>query len=1011
MTSLDGTALRQSSFTHLTRSLSAAETWGFGLTGHIIWINVAPSVHEALGFQAIYVWIPATLFGMLLNYQVKRLGTHFMDVAGGTPNYATRLLKDYPWIARYAAIGYFFSWVSVLPINAIVLTDLISVNLNMLGIACPETVLKIGFTLLPFVVAFSGTRALSILHLFFVIPAIGLLLAFCLQGLGWLAFSPASPGFFPSDWTGLQSVAPPSFLEWAKWFLFVSYASYACESASAFVADSRNPQGSLRFLGIAAWLMPCIYLGGSWVLLRLSTGTFQENHFLSLLTAAQPFWGNWAALIITFLLAADCLLCCATVVSNCPRMLYQLALDEHLAPVFAVVSKRGVLGPALTLTLGLSLLCLIRGNVAETVVVGNIGWFVSIMAVHLGLWLQRHQPEVLLPWIAIAIFGLEVAVLLVGGIAWGWQAFLLGLAVPLVILAIDGGIRLAPFGICQPEWWIQQYKRSPLTIARDSVVVQVTMLIILLCAAMLAGWQFRALLDVTQQARGSHLIVVLLMLVAFGGVAIACWTSLPQVVAMAEARESAEYLFTIAQDGIVVLDETGVIRQANPAAIALFGLQSADLIGHPLGDQLTELASDPAQWKARSEQRLSSPNLPQTLEVSISDRAQEDRQEYVVILRDITERNLAEASLRQSEGQLRQQTQQLEEALRYVQQTQSKLVQSEKMSSLGQLVAGVAHEINNPVNFISGNLSHADQYTQDLLGLMKLYQQQFPDPGGKILAQAETIDLEFILEDLPRMLKSMKVGADRIRQIVVSLRNFSRTDEAAVKEVDIHDGIEGTLMILQSRLKAKGDRPDIQIIKDYGKLPLVECYAGQLNQVFMNLISNAIDALEESPQFSILSSTEPKTQNLELLDLRKSTEICPPTPNSGGARDQSPPELGDLGGEYISPKLKTLHSPTIRIHTELSPSKHIIIRIADNGCGIPEPIQRRLFDPFFTTKPVGKGTGLGLSISYDIVTEKHGGQLKCISAPGKGTEFMVEIPLYQSLEDKQSPEEAQSAEC
>ena len=987
MTSLDGTALRQSSFTRLTRSLSAAETWGFGLTGHIIWINVAPSVHEALGFQAIYVWIPATLFGMLLNYQVKRLGTHFVDVAGGTPNYATRLLKEYPWLARYAAIGYFFSWVSVLPINAIVLTDLISVNLNMLGIACPEVWLKIGFTLLPFVVAFSGTRALSILHLFFVIPAIGLLLAFCLQGLGWLALSPASPGFFPSDWT-VQSVAPPSFLEWAKWFLFVSYASYACESASAFVADSRNPKGSLRFLGIAAWLMPCIYLGGSWVLLRLSTGAVQENHFLSLLTAAQPFWGKWAALIITFLLAADCLLCCATVVSNCPRMLHQLALDEHLAPVFAVVSKRGVLGPALTLTLGLSLLCLLRGNVAETVVVGNVGWFVSIMAVHLGLWLQRHKPEVLLPWVAIAIFSLEAVVLLVGGIAWGWQAFVLGLAVPLGILAIDQGIRFAPIGICQPEWWIGQYKRSPLTIARDSVVVQVTMLIILLCTAMLAGWQFRALLDVTQQAQGSHLIVVLLMLVAFGGVAIACWTSLPQVVAMAEARESAEYLFTIAQDGIVVLDETGVIRQANPAAIALFGLNSSDLIGHPLNEQLTELAREPAQWKARSEQRLALSNLSQILEVSISDRAQEDRQEYVVILRDITERNLAEASLRQSESQLRQQTQQLEEALRYVQQTQSKLVQSEKMSSLGQLVAGVAHEINNPVNFISGNLSHADQYTQDLLGLMKRYQQQFPNPGEEIIAEAETIDLDFILEDLPRMLKSMKVGADRIRQIVVSLRNFSRTDEAAVKEVDIHDGIEGTLMILQSRLKGKGDRPEIQIIKDYGKLPLVECYAGQLNQVFMNLLSNAIDALEDSPQFSILNSklvTAPQ-------DVRLSAHI-----------EASKAQSATDANQTQNSKLKTQNSPpppTSRIHTELSPSKQITIRITDNGCGIPETVQRRLFDPFFTTKPVGKGTGLGLSISYDIVTEKHGGQLKCVSAPGKGTEFMVEIPLYQAQAEK-----------
>ncbi|MBW4489543.1 MAG: GAF domain-containing protein [Trichocoleus desertorum ATA4-8-CV12] len=295
-------------------------------------------------------------------------------------------------------------------------------------------------------------------------------------------------------------------------------------------------------------------------------------------------------------------------------------------------------------------------------------------------------------------------------------------------------------------------------------------------------------------------------------------------------------------------------------------------------------------------------------------------------------------------AELRAKAQELEQTLRELQQTQAQVVQSEKMSSLGQLVAGVAHEINNPVNFIYGNLSYAGEYIQDLTRLLKLYQQQVPDLTPEIAAEVEAIDLDFLLADLPKLLASMKVGADRIQKIVLSLRNFSRMDEAEMKAVDIHEGIDSTLMILQNRLKAKSDRPEIAVIKDYGNLPLVECYAGQLNQVFMNLLTNAIDALEGD-----------QTQSPEQLQAAK-IEIC----------------TRPLGTQSVE------------------------IRIADNGFGIAEADQPRLFDPFFTTKPVGKGTGLGLSISYQIITDRHGGTLRCVSVPGQGTKFVIEIPLRQT---------------
>jgi two-component system NtrC family sensor kinase len=318
---------------------------------------------------------------------------------------------------------------------------------------------------------------------------------------------------------------------------------------------------------------------------------------------------------------------------------------------------------------------------------------------------------------------------------------------------------------------------------------------------------------------------------------------------------------------------------------------------------------------------------------------------------ELAERKAAEAALRQSQARLLEQRAQLESTLHELKQTQVQLIQTEKMSSLGQLVAGIAHEINNPVSFICGNISHASTYAQDLLDLMQLYQKYYPQPVAEIQSQAEAIDCEFLIEDFPRLLNSMKVGTDRIRQIVLSLRSFSRLDEAERKPVDIHQGIDNTLMILQHRLRPEAG--GVQLIKEYGNLPKVECFAGQLNQVFMNLLNNAVDALEEESE-----------------------------------------ELGSQNSKLSSQS----SIPTIWIRTEVVSSSEtadkVVIRIADNGSGIPEAVKQQIFDPFFTTKPVGSGTGLGLTISYQII-EKHGGQLRCNSEMGQGTEFVVEIPLQE----------------
>ena len=808
----------------LTRTLTASETWGFGLTSLSIWIGLVAGMHAELGASAIAVWIPSAIVGFLLNYQVKRLGKSMPDVAGGTPNYMTRLLSRYPAIATYGAIGYALSWISAISVNAVLLTDLIAVNFANYGIECPTQWFRIGFTVLPFVVAFSGSRALSILHLFFVVPAVGLLLLFGLQGLGWLAFSPNSSGFFPSDWGNSLT-----FVSWAKWFFLSTYATYASETASSFVADSQDAKGSLKILPIAAWLSLPVFIGGSWVVGQIvRQPDLKDSVFSHLVAASSPFWGDIAPLIVTFLIASAALLAQATAVSNSPRIFYQLAIDEHLSPIFSVVSRRGVFGAALSLTLGFALFFLIWDNVSQIIVWGNVAWLISFILLHLGFWLKRDESEILFPRLSLGIFGLEIVVLFVGGCAWGWQNFLGGLLLPLSVMAIDAAIRRIDVPAFRPEWWLR-FDRTHSQIRHDSILFQVSVLIGLLAGSVLIGWGVRAALDAGNSQAGSQLILVLVMVVIFVGVAIACWTTLPQVVAISEARETAESM----------------------------------------------------------------------------------------------------------QAQLQQRTEELEAALQDLQQAQLQIVQSEKMSALGNLVAGVAHEINNPIGFIAGNLSPAIHYVQDLFGLIDLYQETFPKPGRKIEEEIEEIDLEYVREDLPKLIDSMKEGVTRIKSISSSLRVFSRADRDEKVTFNLNEGIDSTLLILKHRLKANEQRTEIEIIKDYTTFLNAECFPGQLNQVFMNILGNAIDALDESNQ---------NDSNHILIQTLQET-------------DQA------------------------------------VVRIRDNGVGMSESVKSKIFEHLFTTKAVGKGTGLGLAIARQIVVEKHGGTLEVESEPGRGTEFIIRIPM------------------
>jgi Amt family ammonium transporter len=414
--------------------------------------------------------------------------------------------------------------------------------------------------------------------------------------------------------------------------------------------------------------------------------------------------------------------------------------------------------------------------------------------------------------------------------------------------------------------------------------------------------------------------------------------------ALEEATTRTEAIIRTAINGIITFSrEDFKITLANPASLEMFDYSLEELMERSI-DQLLEWPSAYQPEKSLVSELLKTGRhqflgcrkhgQKFALEAAVTEVKLSQHFFYTAIFQDISERQRVEAALRESEAQLRQQNLELEKLVQELQQTQSQLIHAEKMSSLGQMVAGIAHEINNPVSFIYSNIRPAMEYTENLLALIALYQNYYPEPNPEIIEYINEFDIDFLASDFPKLLDSMKMGAERIRNIVKSLRNFSRLDESEMKYVDLHEGIESTLLILQNRLKFKPDHPEIKIIKEYGNLPEVECYPSQLNQVFMNIINNAIDALEEN-------QTQPSQ---------------------------------------------------IKISTQQLDDRWITIHIADNGPGIPEEIRTKLFDPFFTTKPVGKGTGLGLSISYQIIVDKHHGKIECHSMPKQGTKFVIQIP-------------------
>lgn len=997
---MNSTKPNQPSTTRLQRSLSSVETWGFGLTGHVGWIGTAPVIHAALGEQAIFVWLPGVIVSVLLNLQVQSLGRRWPEIAGGTPNYTSRLLKKYPWLARYAAIGYYLGWTAAPAVYAIVLAGLIKANLDPLGIACPEIILKIGFTAIAFIVGLSGSRALGILHLFFVIPAITFLLLFCLQGLSWVAFSNTSSGLFLTHWPEL------SFGEWTKWFFIATYSVYSCETASSFIADSRQPRETVRFLSWAAWLIPLVFFGGSWVLAQLASQPgIGDNLYLNLL-AATPFWGKPASFLVTLLIAFCCLLSCATAVANTSRILYQLALDGHLSPVFAVVSQQGVVEPALIFTCILSLFCLVWGDISHVVMVTGTSYLISIMGFHLGLWLHRDRRFVLWPWLSLGFFIVETVVLVVGGLAWSWEDLLLGILLPIAILLGDkllSNIQFAPF---HPQWWLQRYNAKSRIKNQDFVVLQVIVLISLICSAATISWVISEKLNRTSGEPNAALLAVILVTLSFVGVAIACWTTLPQISAIDEAHKQAKNLLITTldtvPDTILILDEKGKIRHTNPAAEILFQINLQDLTGHHLNEYFSVLPSLPDHWPSRSELTLERDQTLRIVEATLSQPSNQKSKEYVVILRDITERKQAELALQTSYTTNRALLNAIPDLMFRLNKSgilvNFKVPEGTEMLTFFNKFLGKSLSEILPPELAHLSMHCLEQALQT--GKLQIFESQLElnkqlhDYEARLVVSAEDEVMAIVRDiterkraesDIQNALEKEKELSElKSRFVSMASHEFRTPLTTILSSSELlqdygHKWAEEKKLLHYQRIQT-AVKHMIQLLNDVLLIGQAEAGHFKFCPAQMDIVQFCHDLVEEmqitTKNHTIASNVQIKSSTVE-LDEKLLRHI-----------------LSNLLSNAIkySPSGGTINFVLIE---EL---EKLIFQVQDSGIGIPVADQAKLFDSFHRATNVGtiSGTGLGLAIVKKAV-DLHGGNITVESEVRSGTTFTVSLPIIRNI--------------
>ena len=523
----------------LRRSLSPAETWSFGATILLFWAYAAQSALVALGPASLAVWAAVATTGAMINLQVRRLALAWPDLAGGSPSYLSRLWADRPLVGSYAAMAYFVAWAAVPPIAAEFLADFVGDRFPAVATGPVNHALIVGLTAVPFVVAWSGIRAVALLQLLYIVSAVGILVAFTASGIGWLAFAPDSPGLVPAG------VVMPAPLELVKWFFLLTFSAYGAESATVFTAESHNPRATIRSLVVLAAAMVPIYVGASFVLLQASPAVLEPDVHRGLFDALARFWGDAAPFIGSLFLTAVALLSASAAVAVAPRVLYQQARDGRLPRMFGVASDRGVLGAGLIATLAVGLALLALTDLGTGIIVATASWFGFWTLMHAGLWHARGRSEVLWARFALLLAVVEGSIFVVGGLALGIVPFALGVLLPAAVLvatAIVGRLgKTNGVRVFQAEWWEERYRLRPLGIGDSAVARQVVTVIVLVTVAISASWVLSILAKQDPDpTAGDGLLAITLFVGGFFAIAFAGSTTLANLAALGAARSRAE---------------------------------------------------------------------------------------------------------------------------------------------------------------------------------------------------------------------------------------------------------------------------------------------------------------------------------------------------------------------------------------------------------------------------------------------------------------------------------------
>jgi PAS domain S-box-containing protein len=982
----------------LPRTLSTLETWGFGFTVLLFWLVVAPEVHATMGPSALVVWIPASLAGIVVNLQIRKLALSRPDAAGGSPVYVAELWSDRPWVARWAGLAYFHSWAIVPPAISWFLAELAVENLAAMGHGASPTLIQFLILGAIYLTAFSGIRVLSVVHLFFLIPSLGLLLLFGVHGMGWLVLGEGSPAALPS------SLELPGWTAWAAGYFLVAYTTYGIDTAAAFSADSRNPRATIECLVAAAVLVVPVMVGGSWILAQAGPqpGTVVQPLVL-LESVAGPLWGDLTPLAVTFMLAASMVLACATSVAVSPRVAWQLGRDGVLAPVLGRLHSHGIPRIALGFATLVALLH-IGLDPVEMILLGGATWIGFWCLMHLGLWRRREEGRVLWPRLALVLAVMEAGVLVVGGgMAGGWWVAG-GLAIPFGLMIVDDLARR----------WVGFPKahRTPMTRkVRWSQAGEILLVVTLILATAVAGWVVGRLVGPELSPEGTRFSVIVLLIVAFIGVAWASWTHLRRLSILERARNELGDVLEATMDPILAVSGEGRVLSANPAAERLFELPEASLLKRPLSDMVPGLDPDPARWHDWREYEVPGSSGPRTVELVASPAADDASAGITVTLRDLTERIAAEQALQESRQRLDlaleasragvwdldiasgtvvrgkhlrrllgYEAQGLEGGLEEWEELLHPEDRAEAVARLRKHLDGTSPIFESEHRIRRGDdrwlwvlergkvVARDDQgrptrvlgTTTDVSERRRL-EQQFTqaqkmeavgrlaggvahDFNNVLTAILGTTDLlldepEGLREEQRADLVEIRDAALRAAEITHQLLAFSRRQQLRPQTVDLNRSVERVQRLLRRLI---GDNVVVRTECDPELAP-IRADPVQVEQAIVNLALNARDAM---PAGGVLT-----------IETRGST--------------LAPEEAGDVEG--------------------LPPGPVATLSVSDTGEGMDPETRARLFEPFFTTKGPGRGTGLGLAMVYGFVRQS-GGTVRVESVEGLGSTILLIFP-------------------